>query len=168
MSYDGRYAYLQLAGLDEVHIIDLEQRKPLAVIEVPGKPIPFDKEKGRKYLSFFNEQYGRDMKADYPDRFPLIERIVPTREGHLIIIKSEGKLPDEDTTLLNGERYLVYDQTGKPIPPSILDLNVWRIGWLDGPWIWVNSYNEALDEHTILRCPRPRFEEVIARYPLFD
>jgi hypothetical protein len=120
-------------------------------------------------VASLNKELGSNMKGDFPTHFPLIERAVLSREDHLIIIKSSGKLPnEEDYDLRDAGHYLVYDRLGNPIEPNDLDRHVWRVAWLDDPWVWVNIYNANLDEHTVLRCARSDIDDVVVHYPLFD
>jgi len=163
----GAYVYTQVSGLGEVHITEVRRGDLVKVIQIPGKPRAFDRAEGQAYLERANQRMGMTLKGDFPDYFPLIYRIALTHDGHLIVIKSEGRLTETgDQSLFNQDNYLVFDHLGNPLPPTMFDLYFWRVAWLDPQSVHVIIYNEARDEHTVVRCPRSDFEKVISQYPV--
>jgi len=169
LSRDQRYAFVQVAGLNQVHIIDLARGETLEVIEVTGKPLPFDREAGLEHVASFNRARGSRLKGDFPTYFPLIERIVLTHEDRLIVIRSSGKLPKpNDNPSLDPDNFQVYDRHGKPSEPNVFDRNYWRVSWLDSHTVWFSIYNESMDEFTAVRVRRDEFESTVSRYPFFD
>jgi len=169
LGHDRKYAYVQVSGLSEVHIIDLEQGQIVEKLEVTGEPVRFDKKEGRQRLEAYKKRFGFEMKGDFPDHYPLIQNVLTTRENHLVIVKYSGhSQAAHESNHRDDDATLFYDRLGNPIEPNIFDLNYRRVAWLEGSWVWVNVYNEALDEHTVVRCHRDDFEAVIDLYPLSD
>jgi len=164
---EGKYVYTQVAGLDEVHITEIESGKNVNIIEVIGEPRPYEKEEGQKYLARMKRKHGMDLKGDFPDHYPLISQIAVSHEGHLLVLKSAATpIVEKDRILLEPDHLMVFDTVGNPLTPNKFDLGFWRVAWLDEEWVYVLAYNEPFDEHTVVRCARSDFHSVIAKYPV--
>lgn len=155
VSPDGKRVFFYLPGAYKISIYDVEQRKITALIERDVPAIPLDRDWAEERLGSLNRANGKKgsplhFKADFPDSYPALSRIMVMVDGLLRVSRQLG--PRQFETLYFNER-------GKAVEPTFSVAAYRRVAALDGDWAYVTMFDVEEDEARIARC---RIEEVEA------
>ncbi|MDJ0837576.1 MAG: hypothetical protein QNK37_13765 [Acidobacteriota bacterium] len=165
ISADGERFYLGLPGEQpQLVVLDIRNRKRLAVLPFNAPLIPFNETWGQEQLAEVRENAKRANRpfrygADFPDFMPFFKDLFIGPDGDLVMVRYSAD-PESNSN------YQVLNRDGKPKKSNLTEAALYRVLTYRDDQAYVTTLNPESGAAGMARVPRNKVNNFLAANPI--